>query len=233
MWLLLEEITSAWITTTWPKSQPTSPLLLICSNRRALVGPSIKKGCPQLASQASNSSLPMGRIDMFASTSGSLVHSCTHHSLTLYFSPLIIYNSVANVPDRADKIKNFTLFEQDLDNNALPQWMFITPNMSKFFVPLKFYIPAITDNCTQQTTLMTPTSLLLGPLYTDSFHLSLQTQTSTPKRHSSFSVGLLSILFLDLIIDSKNPPNFLFFFFSLRRNRSWQHTEPSSQHSPR
>ena len=58
---------------------------------------------------------------------------------------------------------------------------------------------------------MTPTSLLLGPLYTDSFHLSLQTHTSTPKRHSSFSVCLLSIFFLDLIIDSKNPPPTFFF----------------------
>jgi len=42
------------------------------------------------------------------------------------------YDSVTSDPERLAKIKNFTMFEQDLANNALPQWMFITPNMSKF-----------------------------------------------------------------------------------------------------
>lgn len=46
------------------------------------------------------------------------------------FSPLIIFDSVANLSSRADQIKNFTLFEQDLAKDDLPQWMFITPNMS-------------------------------------------------------------------------------------------------------
>jgi len=45
-------------------------------------------------------------------------------------NPLIIYNSVADVPERAANIKNFTLFGQDLKNNALPQWMYFTPNMT-------------------------------------------------------------------------------------------------------
>jgi len=45
-------------------------------------------------------------------------------------NPLIVYNSVANNPKRANLIKNFTLFEQDLQANNLPQWMFITPNMT-------------------------------------------------------------------------------------------------------
>jgi len=45
-------------------------------------------------------------------------------------NPLIVYNSVANNPKRANLIKNFTLFEQDLQTNNLPQWMFITPNMT-------------------------------------------------------------------------------------------------------
>ncbi|KAF8812750.1 acid phosphatase [Phlegmacium glaucopus] len=44
-------------------------------------------------------------------------------------NPLIVYDSVANSPQRSANIKNFTLFEQDLANNNLPQWMFITPNM--------------------------------------------------------------------------------------------------------
>ena len=49
------------------------------------------------------------------------------------FSPLIIYESVTNSPSRCANIKNFTLFNQDLANGVLPQWIFITPNMSKFF----------------------------------------------------------------------------------------------------
>jgi acid phosphatase len=45
-------------------------------------------------------------------------------------NPLIVYNSVANDPARAANIKNFTLFERDLQEDRLPQWMFITPNMT-------------------------------------------------------------------------------------------------------
>ena len=45
--------------------------------------------------------------------------------------PAVIYNSVADVPDRLALIKNFTLFYEDLAANKLPQWMFITPNMSE------------------------------------------------------------------------------------------------------
>jgi hypothetical protein len=50
----------------------------------------------------------------------------------LLLSPLISYESVTNCPERIANIKNFTLFEEDVANNKLPQWMFITPNMSKF-----------------------------------------------------------------------------------------------------
>jgi len=43
--------------------------------------------------------------------------------------PPVIFN--ANVQtDRLAKIKNFTMFNEDLKNNQLPQWMFITPNMT-------------------------------------------------------------------------------------------------------
>ncbi|KIN01163.1 hypothetical protein OIDMADRAFT_19141 [Oidiodendron maius Zn] len=45
-------------------------------------------------------------------------------------NPLISYDSINTDPSRLDKIKNFTLFESDLAANALPQWMFITPNMT-------------------------------------------------------------------------------------------------------
>ncbi|KAF2141019.1 uncharacterized protein K452DRAFT_229413 [Aplosporella prunicola CBS 121167] len=45
-------------------------------------------------------------------------------------NPAVSYDSVANNPDRLAVIKNTTLFYQDLESNTLPQWMFITPNMT-------------------------------------------------------------------------------------------------------
>lgn len=45
------------------------------------------------------------------------------------------YDSVTSNVDRLAKIKNFTMFYEDLNNNQLPQWMFITPNMSKRWNP--------------------------------------------------------------------------------------------------
>ena len=47
------------------------------------------------------------------------------------FSPLVSYDSVTSDLNRLAKIKNFTMFEKDLAANKLPQWMFITPNMSE------------------------------------------------------------------------------------------------------
>lgn len=45
-------------------------------------------------------------------------------------NPEILYNSVVTKPERAAKIKNTTMFATDLENDQLPQWMFITPNMT-------------------------------------------------------------------------------------------------------
>lgn len=45
-------------------------------------------------------------------------------------NPGILYNSLANCPSRLQKIKNTTLFHADLTSNHLPQWLFITPNMT-------------------------------------------------------------------------------------------------------
>ncbi|KAK6218750.1 [4Fe-4S] proteins maturation [Pestalotiopsis sp. IQ-011] len=42
---------------------------------------------------------------------------------------LIRFASVTDNPDRLAKIKNFTLFYDDIDNQRLPQWVFITPNL--------------------------------------------------------------------------------------------------------
>jgi phospholipase C len=40
------------------------------------------------------------------------------------------YDSVTSDTNRLAKSKNFTVFESDLAANTLPQWMFITPNMT-------------------------------------------------------------------------------------------------------
>lgn len=47
-----------------------------------------------------------------------------------FFSPEILYNNVATNPERAALVKNTTMFFEDLKANTLPQWMFITPNMT-------------------------------------------------------------------------------------------------------
>ncbi|KAH8701593.1 acid phosphatase precursor [Talaromyces proteolyticus] len=45
-------------------------------------------------------------------------------------NPLILFDSVTNDPTRLRQIKNFTTFYQDLEHHTLPQYMFITPNMT-------------------------------------------------------------------------------------------------------
>jgi acid phosphatase len=45
-------------------------------------------------------------------------------------NPPVLYNSVADETSRLNQIKNLTLFHEELKADALPQWMFITPNMT-------------------------------------------------------------------------------------------------------
>ncbi|MCJ1309814.1 hypothetical protein MMC25_003475 [Agyrium rufum] len=45
-------------------------------------------------------------------------------------NPAVIYNANADSPHRLSQIKNTTMFFEDLNSNKLPQWMFITPNMT-------------------------------------------------------------------------------------------------------
>lgn len=45
-------------------------------------------------------------------------------------NPPVLYDSVADQTSRLNQIKNLTLFHQELAKDALPQWMFITPNMT-------------------------------------------------------------------------------------------------------
>ncbi|KAL3461954.1 phosphoesterase family-domain-containing protein [Aspergillus heterothallicus] len=45
-------------------------------------------------------------------------------------NPLVLFDSVTNNDTRARQIKNFTSFEDDIKNKRLPQWAFITPNVT-------------------------------------------------------------------------------------------------------
>ncbi|KAI0128295.1 acid phosphatase [Xylariales sp. AK1849] len=45
-------------------------------------------------------------------------------------NPAVNYNSAASQTDRLAVMKNLTQFYVDLENDSLPQWMFITPNMT-------------------------------------------------------------------------------------------------------
>jgi len=45
-------------------------------------------------------------------------------------NPLVIFDSVSNSTTRLSQIKNFTSFASDLSAQTLPQWSFITPNMT-------------------------------------------------------------------------------------------------------
>ncbi|AOW00571.1 uncharacterized protein YALI1_A12688g [Yarrowia lipolytica] len=45
-------------------------------------------------------------------------------------NPLVHYDSVVNVPERLGNLKNFTEFNKDFSNAQIPQWAFITPNMT-------------------------------------------------------------------------------------------------------
>jgi acid phosphatase len=45
-------------------------------------------------------------------------------------NPLIIYESISGNATRSANTKNFTLFDEDLANGLIPQWVFITPNLT-------------------------------------------------------------------------------------------------------
>ncbi|KAL3421338.1 phosphoesterase [Phlyctema vagabunda] len=45
-------------------------------------------------------------------------------------NPEILYNSVVTNSERLANVKNTTMFFKDLEADTLPQWMFVTPNMT-------------------------------------------------------------------------------------------------------
>ena len=96
------------------------------SRTREYPGASIKKTCHTRDIKVFHGSIrKLVPMTMFASTSEFQSTVFLHFSLTRY-SPAILYNSVVNSPDRLAKIKNTTLFQEDLKANKLPQWMFIS-----------------------------------------------------------------------------------------------------------
>ena len=44
-------------------------------------------------------------------------------------NPPVIHDSVTHIPERAARIRNFNDFAADIKASALPQWIFVTPNM--------------------------------------------------------------------------------------------------------
>ncbi|KAK5465298.1 hypothetical protein LTS15_001861 [Exophiala xenobiotica] len=46
-------------------------------------------------------------------------------------NPLILYDSITNNDTRLRQIKSFVDFQNDIKNKTLPQWSFITPNMTQ------------------------------------------------------------------------------------------------------
>ncbi|KAI0931172.1 hypothetical protein AcV5_005281 [Taiwanofungus camphoratus] len=59
----------------------------------------------------------------YVTGSGSYTYYVRKHN------PLVIYDSVSNVTERALRIRNFNDFANDLNNSAISQWSFITPNL--------------------------------------------------------------------------------------------------------
>ncbi|KAL8364901.1 hypothetical protein RB595_003945 [Gaeumannomyces hyphopodioides] len=70
-----------------------------------------------------NEGLPYSGFDGFEYSNPSEGNYVRKHNLLMRF------NSVADNVDRAAKVKNFTLFNEDLQNKRLPQWGFVTPNL--------------------------------------------------------------------------------------------------------
>ncbi|KAL8335674.1 hypothetical protein RB601_008631 [Gaeumannomyces tritici] len=70
-----------------------------------------------------NEGLPYSDFDGFEYSNPSEGNYVRKHNLLMRF------NSVADDVDRVAKVKNFTLFNENLRNKRLPQWGFVTPNL--------------------------------------------------------------------------------------------------------
>lgn len=96
---------------------------------------------------------------------------------SLIHSPLVMFGSVASDPERLALIKNLTYFEQDLANKALPQWMFITPNMTS------------DGHDTSVTVAGSWTRRFLEPLLTNEYFMKVASQVTPISRYSPANCG--------------------------------------------
>ncbi|KAK7978531.1 phosphoesterase-domain-containing protein [Apiospora saccharicola] len=70
-----------------------------------------------------NEGLPYSGFDGFNYSNPVEGYYVRKHNLLMRF------NSIAENPDRTAKVKNLTMFYEDLKNHEIPQWGFITPNL--------------------------------------------------------------------------------------------------------
>jgi hypothetical protein len=115
-------------------------------------------------------------------------------------NPLVIYDSVGTVSSRAARIRNFNDFAVDVrahfvrdlkltleqvGNNTLPQWMFVTPNLRKY-VYAQITILCIISCCHTAMVTIPMSHMPLTGLIGGSCLCSM-TLTSIPTRRSSCS----------------------------------------------
>ena len=117
-----------------------SPPLLISWRKRISPGHLTRKICPLTATKDSSELQPFYTDDYLSRSC-----SCQQYSYSSVnyldtsqppytfwvrkHDPLIVYDSVASVDSRRTRIRNFNDFAVDVNASALPQWMFVTPNM--------------------------------------------------------------------------------------------------------
>lgn len=139
--LLLEVILSAWTTMNTTAHRPMYPPLPTSWTTSPSPGPSTRSICPTPATRlvlpvcVTGTPLPLLRY-----LTRLLIHRAQGHNYSNQetydddyvrkHNPLALFDSVALNNTRARQIKNFTDFEDDLKNKKLPQWAFITPNMT-------------------------------------------------------------------------------------------------------
>lgn len=104
--------------------------------RKIYHGHLTRRACPLMDSKASSRSLHSSVRNRFSDTHSSFTSNNYLNSsappYTYYVrkhNPLIIYDSVATVPARAALHRNFNDFAADVNASAIPQWVFVTPNL--------------------------------------------------------------------------------------------------------
>ncbi|KAG5368363.1 putative acid phosphatase [Yarrowia sp. C11] len=136
-WFMTQGIT---LTNYWAQTHPSSP------NYVAVVGGSyfgsydnsyrlLPESVPTVADLLETKDISWGEYQEDQPFSGFTGYNFSRQSdyADAYMrkhNPLVFFETVTNHPERLANIKNFTEFDKDLAANALPQWAFITPNMT-------------------------------------------------------------------------------------------------------